>query len=111
MPRSTLKDEELHTMSVYIIARFKIHDRSEYDRYLAGFPAVFQQFDGTLLSSDEEPMVLAGEWDDTRSVIIEFPSEDSALKWMNSEAYQSIAKHRNAGSTANSILVKGFAPK
>ena len=96
-------------MSVYIIARFKIHDRSEYDRYSAGFPEVFQQFDGTMLSVDEAPMVLAGEWDDTRSVIIEFPSQESALAWMNSDEYQAIAKHRNAGSTVNSILVKGLA--
>lgn len=96
-------------MSVYIIARFKIHDRSAYDRYSAGFPAVFQKFDGKMLSVDEEPMVLAGEWNDTRSVIIEFPSKESALTWMNSEEYQAIAKHRNAGSTVNSILVKGLA--
>jgi uncharacterized protein (DUF1330 family) len=54
-------------------------------------------------------MVLAGEWEDTRSVIIEFPSQESALAWMNSDEYQAIAKHRNAGSTVNSILVKGLA--
>ena len=95
-------------MSVYIIARFKIHDRSEYDQYSAGFSAVFQKFDGKMLSVDEEPMVLAGEWDDTRSVIIEFPSQESALAWMNSDDYQAIAKHRNAGSTVNSIFVKGL---
>ncbi len=95
-------------MSVYIIARFKIHDRSEYDQYSAGFSAVFQKFDGKMLSVDEEPMVLAGEWDDTRSVIIQFPSQESALAWMNSDDYQAIAKHRNAGSTVNSILVKGL---
>ena len=65
-------------MSVYIIARVKIHDRSEYDRYSAGFPAVFQQFDGTMLRVDEAPMVSAGEWDDTRSVTIEFPSPESS---------------------------------
>jgi len=53
--------------------------------------------------------VLAGEWDDTRSVIIEFPSEKSALAWMTSDDYEAIAKHRNAGSTVNSILVKGLA--
>ena len=98
--------KELDTMSVYIIARFKIHDRSEYDRYSAGFSAVFQKFDGKMLSVDEDPTVLAGEWDDTRSVIIEFPSKESALAWMTSDEYQAIAKHRNAGSTANSILVK-----
>lgn len=95
-------------MSVYIIARFKIHDRSEYDKYSAGFPEVFKRFDGKLLSVDEDPMVLAGTWDDTRSVIIEFPSKESALAWMTSDDYQAIAKHRNAGSTANSILVKGL---
>ena len=95
-------------MSVYIIARFKIHDRSEYDTYSAGFSDVFQQFDGKMLSIDEDPMVLAGEWEDTRSVIIEFPSKASALAWMTSDAYQAIAKHRDAGSTANSILVKSL---
>lgn len=95
-------------MSVYIIARFKIHDRSEYDKYSAGFSEVFKKFDGKMLSVDEDPYVLAGVWDDTRSVIIEFPSKESALAWVNSDDYQAIAKHRDAGSTANSILVKGL---
>ena len=95
-------------MSVYIIARFKIHNRSEYDTYSAGFSEIFNKFDGKMLSVDEDPMVLAGVWDDTRSVIIEFPSQQSALAWMNSDDYQAIAKHRDAGSTANSILVKGL---
>ena len=95
-------------MAVYIVARFKIHDRSEYDIYSAGFADVFKKFDGKMLSIDEDPMVLAGDWDDTRSVIIEFPSEKSALTWMTSDDYQAIATHRNAGSTVNSILVKGL---
>lgn len=95
-------------MSVYIIARFKIHDRSEYDRYSAGFSEVFQKFDGKMLSIDEDPTILAGEWDDTRSVLIEFPSKESALAWMTSDEYQAISKHRDAGSTANSILVKSL---
>ena len=95
-------------MSVYIIARFKIHNRSEYDAYSASFADVFKKFDGKMLSIDEDPTVLAGSWDDTRSVIIEFPSKESALAWMTSDDYQAIAKHRDAGNTANSILVKGL---
>ena len=35
-------------MSVYIIARFKIHDRGEYDKYSAGFSEVFKKFDGMM---------------------------------------------------------------
>ena len=95
-------------MSVYIIARFNIHNRSEYDKYSAGFAQVFSKFDGTMLSVDEDPLVLAGDWEDTRSVIIQFPSKESALAWMTSDDYQAIARHRNAGSTVNSILVKGL---
>ena len=60
-------------MTVYIIAKFTIHDRSEYDIYESGFAEVFAKFDGKMLSVDEEPLVLSGDWQATRSVIIEFP--------------------------------------
>ena len=95
-------------MTVYIVSQLTIHDRSKYDEYESGFTEVFEKYDGQMLSVDEEPMVLAGDWAATRSVIIEFPSQKSALTWMSSDEYQAIAKHRNAGSTVNSILVKGF---
>lgn len=95
-------------MTVYIVSRLTIHDRSEYDQYEAGFAEVFEKYDGKMLSVDEEPMVLAGEWQATRSVIIEFPSKASALTWLMSDEYQEISKHREAGSTASSILVKAF---
>jgi uncharacterized protein (DUF1330 family) len=61
-----------------------------------------------MLSVDEDPMVLSGDWQATRSVIIEFPSQQSALAWMTSDEYEAIAKHRNAGSTVTSLLVKGL---
>lgn len=47
-------------MAVYIIARFTIHDRSQYDLYESGFAEVFKQFDGKMLSVDEEPTLLMG---------------------------------------------------
>lgn len=93
-------------MTVYILSRLTIHDRVEYKKYEDQFEAVFARFDGKLLSVDEEPLVLAGEWEATRSVVIEFPSKESAFAWMKSEDYQAISKHRNAGSTLSSILVK-----
>ena len=69
---------------------------------------MFKKFDGKMLSVDEAPTVLSGSWEDTRSVLIEFPSKESAMAWMTSEDYQAIAKHRDAGSTANAILVNGL---
>lgn len=98
-------------MTVYILSRLTIHDRAEYDKYENQFEEVFAHFNGKLLSVDEEPLVLAGEWEATRSVLIEFPSQEDAFTWMQSDAYQRISKHRNAGSTLSSILVKSSENK
>jgi len=93
-------------MTVYILSRLTIHDRVEYQKYENQFEEVFSKFDGKLLSIDEDPLVLAGDWEATRSVLLEFPSKQSAFSWMQSEEYQAISKHRNAGSSLSSILVK-----
>ena len=95
-------------MTVYILSRLTITDRAEYQKYEDQFEAIFANFDGKLLSVDEEPLVIAGDWEATRSVLIEFPSQESAFAWMQSDAYQAISKHRNAGSTLSSIMVEAL---
>jgi len=95
-------------MSIYIIAQFKIHDRAAYDRYEESFGPIFEKYDGKMLSVDEDPKVLQGAWDYTRSVLIEFPNKESAYAWMTSPEYQEIAKYRLAGSEGQSIMVKGY---
>ena len=66
---------------------------------------VFEPFGGTLLSVDE-PTILQGAFDFTRSVLIEFPSAEQAMAWMTSPEYQEIAKHRLEASVGNAIMVK-----
>ena len=95
-------------MTVYIIARFKIHDRQGYGRYEEHFLEVFEPFGGTMLSVDEEPTILQGEFDFTRSVLIEFPSPEDAMAWMSSPEYQGIVNHRLEASVGNVIMVKGL---
>ncbi|MEM7779516.1 MAG: DUF1330 domain-containing protein [Pseudomonadota bacterium] len=97
-------------MSVYMISRMTIHDRAEYDKYEERFMAIFEKFDGKLLSVDEEPQVVAGEWKATRSVLIEFPTKPQLFAWLTSPEYQEIGKYRDAGSTAEAIIVKGLEP-
>lgn len=95
-------------MPVYIIARFNIHDRASYDKYDEAFMDVFEKFDGKLLSVDEEPLAMAGDWNFTRSVLMEFPSQDAMMAWATSPEYLAIAKYREEGSTGEAIMVKGF---
>lgn len=95
-------------MSHYIVAQIDIVDRDEYRKYEAGFLEIFLKYEGKILAGSEEPSVLEGAWPFTRTVIIEFPSKESALAWYQSDEYQALAKHRFAASTANMVLLEGL---
>ena len=95
-------------MTHYLIARIDINDREEYSKYEAGFMEIFSQYDGKMLSVDEAPKLIEGEWPVTRTVLIEFPSEESAMAWYQSDTYQTLAQHRFASSDGNVVLLKSF---
>ncbi|MCB1683670.1 MAG: DUF1330 domain-containing protein [Pseudomonadales bacterium] len=95
-------------MSVYLIARITIRDRTEYAKYEAGFMEIFTGTGGEMLSVDEAPEVLEGAWACTRTVLARFPSEAAALGWYNSDAYQKLARHRFNASDGEVVLVKGM---
>ncbi|MEM8861067.1 MAG: DUF1330 domain-containing protein [Chloroflexota bacterium] len=96
-------------MTVYIISQITIHDRTTYDEYEAGFMEIFEKYEGTMLSVDENARRLEGEWTATRSVLMSFPSVGAFRAWAGSKEYQAIAKLRHAASVTNSIMVKeGF---
>jgi uncharacterized protein (DUF1330 family) len=69
--------------------------------------AVFSRYKGKLLSVDEDAQTLEGVWPATRTVLIEFPSQDDALAWYRSDEYQELAKHRFASSDGNVVLIRG----
>ncbi len=94
-------------MSCYFVAQIQIHDPSEYQKYLDGYDAVFDRFQGKVLAVDESPMRLEGEWPYTRCVIIRFPNRAEALRWYRSPEYQALASHRWQASRADILLVDG----
>ncbi|MEM7097497.1 MAG: DUF1330 domain-containing protein [Pseudomonadota bacterium] len=96
-------------MPCYIVALINIHDRDTYSKYEAGFMDVFEQFNGTMLSVDEEPQVIEGDWSWTRTVLISFPSNADAQAWYQSAAYQEIAKHRYAASNSQVVFLNGIS--
>ena len=95
-------------MSVYLIAKISIKDRENYARYEEGFMDIWSRYQGKLLVVDEQPEVLEGDWDCTRTVLLEFPGEAEAKAWYHSDEYQALAEHRFASSDGNIVLVKGF---
>jgi uncharacterized protein (DUF1330 family) len=62
----------------------------------------------TLLSFDQKPDVLEGEWHGTQTVLLEFESVEAAREWYNSDAYQAAAKLRQAAANCNGVILSGL---
>jgi uncharacterized protein (DUF1330 family) len=95
-------------LTVYVIVQLKMTDRAAYDRYQARFFDVFKKFNGTLLSADEKPAVVEGEWDRDKVVLMSFPDEAAFRAWADSPEYLEISKDRKAGADGIVLLAKGF---
>lgn len=95
-------------MAVYVIAQLRFTDRAAYDRYQARFMGVFRNFNGCVLAADEAPQRLEGNWDRDKVVILSFPDEAEARRFVNDPGYEEISKDRRAGADTLSILVKGL---
>jgi uncharacterized protein (DUF1330 family) len=99
---------EEQTLSVYVLAQLKIHDRARYDRYASKFMPILVQFGGRLLVSDEAPQTLEGSWNRDKAVLIRFDDRAAAERWMNSPEYQEIAKDRLAATDAVVLMLNGL---
>lgn len=95
-------------MAVYLLAQLRFTNREAYNRYQARFMDVFRKFNGRLLAADEHPVVLEGEWDREKVVLMSFPDEESAQRFSDSAEYQDIAKDRKVGTDAVVLMVQGF---
>ena len=95
-------------MTAYVIAIINIHDRERYAEYEAGFMAIFINYGGAMLSVDEEPRLLEGDWSYTRTVLIGFDSVEAAEKWFFTPGYQDLARHRHAAAETHCVIVNGL---
>ena len=95
-------------MAHYLIAQIDIKDPEKYAKYEAGFMDIFLTYKGKILSVEENELLLEGQWPFTRTVLIEFPSQEDALDWYKSAEYQDLVQHRFAASTANIVIVSGL---
>jgi uncharacterized protein (DUF1330 family) len=94
-------------MSCYFIAQITINDNTEYQKYLDGFDAVFEKYQGKVVMVDENPDVLEGNWAYSRIVMIRFPDKAEARRWYDSEEYQALARYRWNAARADIILAEG----
>jgi uncharacterized protein (DUF1330 family) len=94
-------------VSSYFLALIDVRDPERYEKYLAGFDAVFEKFEGRVVSVEDNPLVLEGEWPAGRTVLIRFPDEDELRRWYGSSEYQDLAQHRHEASVGCVAIISG----
>ena len=95
-------------MSYYFIAHIKINDDAEYQKYIDQAGSIFKKYKGEYIAIDNNPIVLEGKWDYTRTVLIRFESKVEFEKWYNSDEYEEILTHRLKAANCDTVLVKSL---
>jgi len=96
-------------MSAYIVfTRTKTLDRKELETYWSGVKDTMKGHPIEVLVAYGNHEVLEGNPIEG-IVIAKFPTVKAANDWYYSEAYQSVAKHRQKGAIYQGLVVEGIA--
>jgi|APCry1669188879_1035177.scaffolds.fasta_scaffold07125_4 uncharacterized protein (DUF1330 family) len=90
---------------VTFVAHFTIVDRDRYKTYVKGFFPLLEAHGGRFRTYDDAVLVLEGNPEDGRTVLIDFDNETQLLNWWNSEEYQILAKIRHESCVTHSVRV------
>ncbi len=95
-------------MSYYFIAQIRINNEREYQKYIDKAEEIFKNYKGKYLAVDNSPIILEGNWNYTRTVLITFESKNDFNAWYDSDDYQKTLKHRLKAAECDTILIKGL---
>lgn len=93
-------------MGAIALVQVDIHNHELYEEYKKLTPATVEAFGGKFLVRGTEPIVLEGEWNHDRLVILEFPNKDSALDWYYSKEYKKARTIREKAAKAKFFILE-----
>jgi len=95
-------------MKAYLVAAETVHDEELFAEYRKQVVATVEAFGGRLIARGGKQTVLEGQWQNPRTVIIEFPTREAAEAWYKSPDYQKIIGLRLKSTSGNLIIVDGM---
>ena len=95
-------------MAAYVIVETDITDPEQYEQYKAASPAAIAAGGGRFLVRGGEHVVLEGDWQPPRLVMLEFEDLEAARRWYESEAYQEAKKLREGAARFRAVAVEGI---
>jgi uncharacterized protein (DUF1330 family) len=94
-------------MPSYVIVDIDVTDPARFEEYKKLGPPSLEPYGGKYRVRGGAATSIEGEWQPGRLVVIEFPSEEQARAWWNSQEYAPAKKLRQASAKTRMILVPG----
>ena len=95
-------------MPAYVIVETDITDPKPYERYMAVSPTAVAAGGGRFIVRGGELVVLEGDWQPSRLVVLEFEDLATAERWYESEIYQEAKKLREGAAHLRMVAVQGI---
>lgn len=94
----------------YFVASHKVLDRKTVnDVYVPRAVACLNKFDVEILAVNQDTEIIEGQTGHDRLVILRFPSRDEAMRWYESEEYQSMIHLRLNSVEGTLVLAEGLS--
>jgi uncharacterized protein (DUF1330 family) len=94
-------------MASYAIVDFDMRDPGIMREYIEQVPAIIHKYGGRYLARGGKTEILEGDWEPNLVVIVEFPSQDQAMRFFNCDEYKQFKEARHKAGPSNMILVEG----
>ena len=95
-------------MPAYVIVETDVTDPEQYEQYKAASPAAIAAGGGRFLVRGGELVVLEGDWQPSRLVVLEFDDLAAAKRWYESQIYQEAKKLREGAARFRMVAVQGI---
>ena len=95
-------------MTAYLIVTLTIHNEAMFAEYRKQVGDTAEPFGGQFLAAGGKLTVLDGQWEHPGTVIVEFPSRESAECWYESPAYQKIIGLRLNSTSGSLVILDGI---
>jgi uncharacterized protein (DUF1330 family) len=96
-------------MAAYVLVDIDVTDPVLYEEYKILAPACVAAYGGKYLARGGKTVVLEGDWQPKRLVILEFESVERAEEWWNSPEYCDAKKMRQLSTHTNLVILEGAA--
>jgi uncharacterized protein (DUF1330 family) len=95
-------------MAAYVIYQGEVFDADRYAEYAALVVPNVTEAGGRFVVVGGDGEALEGELPTARTIIIEFPTRQSALDWYGSEDYTELRKIRESAARGNLYVLDGL---